>query len=744
MTSRAGPRAMLLRGIAITALALASLLTPAGASPALAADDALSLVSTSSYALVPDKGLVHVTVDVTATNNKPNKVEQTPNGTLTTRYFFDEAGIAVQPEAASIKASAGKAKLATRVTPEDGFTVLRIRFVNDLQYKQTTKFRVEYDLPGGAPRSDSDIRVGSAFATFHAWAFGDRGDVSIVIPAGFDVDTTGSTLAESVQGGITTLTAKGIVDPTQWYAVVVADRHDALTQERLDLRDGEHLVLRAWPEDTEWRTRVGDLLRRGLPVLVEKVGLDWPVEGDIEVAEVHTPLLEGYAGIYYQTENRIEISEDLDELTIIHEASHAWFNSRLFVGRWINEGFADEYASRVLDEVSTGGLDYDAVTPESEGHVRLNSWEFPGRIADAATDASERFGYSASWRLIRSLTTEVTEGSMRRVFAAANANQTAYVGATPIETVTIPNDWRRLLDLLEQVGGSTTAEEQFRTWVVTPDQETLLDTRAKARTAYAALVGAGDGWKPGYVIRDPMGRWEFGRATARMTEATEILALRDQIAARASEIGVAPPGTLQVAYEGADKDLVNVRTLASEQLATATALDAAAGQVAAERDLFASLGLLGEDPAASLAAASGAFTAGDMATADAEAASLSSFMAAASDSGRTRALVAGLAGGAVLAAGVGGAVAMRRRRQRFVGPMMTWGADATSSAVDDRAPAAADRTSELLAKFRAAPTEPVLPTPPNPPEPYATLGDPPPVEAAEDPADPGRDEGDGT
>ena len=79
-----------------------ALLTMRGTIHLLTADDALALHSTSSYVLVPDKGLVHVTVDITATNNKPNKVEQTPNGTLTTRYFFDEAArngvpVTVQP-----------------------------------------------------------------------------------------------------------------------------------------------------------------------------------------------------------------------------------------------------------------------------------------------------------------------------------------------------------------------------------------------------------------------------------------------------------------------------------------------------------------------------------------------------------------------------------------------------------------------------------------------------------------------
>ena len=59
--------------------------------------------------------------------------------------------------------------------------------------------------------------------------------------------------------------------------MVVADRHASLTQDRLDLEGGEHVVVRAWPEDVEWRTRVRDLLRLGLPALVDKIGLDWPV-----------------------------------------------------------------------------------------------------------------------------------------------------------------------------------------------------------------------------------------------------------------------------------------------------------------------------------------------------------------------------------------------------------------------------------------------------------------------------------
>jgi hypothetical protein len=265
------------------------------------------------------------------------------------------------------------------------------------------------------------------------------------------------------------------------------------------------------------------------------------------------------------------------------------------------------------------------------------------------------------------------------------------------------------------------------------------------------LLAASKGWQPGYVIRDPLGRWEFGRATTEIGEATAILALRDEIATHAAELAVPPPTTLRAAYEGATDDLDSVHALAETQLATATDLDTAAAKVAAERDVFASIGLIGEDPGAALAAASASFSAGDTATADAGADSVAAVMTGAADAGRTRALVGGLAGVGLIALGAGGAFAVyRRRRQPFIGPMVPW-APASSvttetldptTIVDDRAAAAADRTSDLLAKFRAGGTAP-LPEPPNQTDPYATLGDPRPQEPVGDaPAEPEHAEGD--
>jgi hypothetical protein len=194
-----------------------ALLRPVAATPAAAAtDDGLALSSKSTYTLVPEKALVHVAIALTAKNTKPNLVQQTPNGTLTTRYFFESATIAVHAEASNALASAGKKKLRVQLAPDDGFASLRVDLPRDLYFAETVTVSVSYDLPGGAPRSDSEIRVGSAFATFYAWAFGQGGDVQVVVPGGYDVETSGSPTERSSAGGVTTISAAGISDVAEW------------------------------------------------------------------------------------------------------------------------------------------------------------------------------------------------------------------------------------------------------------------------------------------------------------------------------------------------------------------------------------------------------------------------------------------------------------------------------------------------------------------------------------------------
>jgi hypothetical protein len=592
--------------VVATVVALTASLAPAVARPVAAAGDALTLSAATTYTLQPANHVVRVSLDLTATNNKPN----TTAGGIVTRYFYQGARLAIQAEARNVRATTGATRLAATVKPGDGYAILEVHFKDGLFYQQSTTVRITFDLPGGLPRSKSDIRVGTAFATFIAWAFGDSGSVRIVVPADFDVATTGSFLIRSTSGGSIVFSAGGIQDVGSWYAVVNADRKAGLTSDRIDLAGGEHIVIQAWPEDRLWRKQVKALLADGLPELVRLTGLDWPVASDLQIAEVHTPLLEGYAGVFFENQAKIEVSEDLDDLTIIHEASHAWFNGNLFKDRWINEGLADTYAARTLDVIRSGGWAPESVNPKDAAAVPLADWTHPGRINDAATNAREQYGYNASWTVIRSLVNEIGVGGMHTVLQAAKDHTIAYVGAVAPEKADGVVDWEQFLDLLDETAGSTTADDLFRRWVVDPADLPTLDARATARIAYQGLVDAGHGWLPPASVRIPMSGWDFAEAGRQIPVAAAVLATRDQIAALASQIGVAPPGDLRSAYETATDSMASVQGRADSELAAARALVAAHAAAARPRDTLVSIGLMGESPDAALAAASSAFQAG--------------------------------------------------------------------------------------------------------------------------------------
>jgi hypothetical protein len=308
------------------------------------------------------------------------------------------------------------------------------------------------------------------------------------------------------------------------------------------------------------------------------------------------------------------------------------------------------------------------------------------------------------------------------VLAAAEAKTSAYVGAGTPETIDYASDWRRFLDLLEEQGGSSGAEGLFRETVVTGAQGTTLDERAAARRDYADLLEAGNGWLPGYAVRDPMGRWLFARAEAAMDDATEVLAVRDQIDEAARAIGAKPPELLRVAYEGATDGFGDALALARRELTTLRALAATDARVEDPRPPLTTIGLIGQDPAADLAAAEAAFTQGDLDAAVAGVTALESTLDQASDTGSVRVAIGALVWVGVLVGAVGAMSLARRRR----------------ASVASAAPAGATLAPATPAEQPPEPSPDAI-APSDPPEPYATLGDPPSAgDAPDSPVDRGE------
>ena len=623
--------------------------------PMLAAADNLDVATDTTYVVDPVARVVRVAVDITAVNRLP----VTPGPAL----YYPGVNLAVQPEASQIVADEGGARDRTTSQAKTGYRLLTVQFASRLYVGQTAHLHVAYLLPAGAPRSTSQVRVGAASTTFVAWAFGDRGTVEVDVPARFAVATSGSAMEQTAGAGAQQVLTATVNDPVDWYAWINARDDAALTSRAIKLPGGEQVVVRAWPEDPTWEKDVASTLTSAIPSLVKRIGLPWPVTGQLSVLEVSGAMLEGYAGFYSPSNQQITISETVDPLTVVHEASHAWFNASLFTDRWLTEGLADEYAYRTLKGLGVAVDGPAKVRANASVAFPLDTWGTPAPIKTRTQDAREQWGYDASWTVVRQAVTKLGETKMAAVFAAAKAGTTAYPAGGAPERSTLRADWRRFVDLAEEVGGGRGIAEMIGPWVLTTAERALLAPRAAARSAYHALVAQGGDWAAPVVVRMDLDAWDFTGATSTIDDATAVLALRDALRGEAAAEHLAVPAELQTAYQTASSPEA-LKQAAEDEQALHRSLDAVAAAddaLQAPRDWLVTLGLVGQDPSGELAAARVAWTSGDASGAASGAASAHAALLVAADAGRLR-LVAIGAGIVALALLVILAVTIVRRR----------------------------------------------------------------------------------
>ncbi len=591
--------------IIMTATCLAG--TVAGAPLPALADGGLDVSSTYSYTIDPEADAVHVIADLTFTNVVPNRTE---SGYINKTYFKGFS-LAVPAEATGLAATQnGNPLTLTEEATEEDYRVADVDFASNLFYRSTANVRLTYDIVGGDPRSDDSSRINDAYASFNAYGIADPGKLTlvVVVPPGYEIETFGDEAVRSEQFGGTVYTATDISQPQDFNMFISARNDQAL--ERTDLAiDGHDFIIRWWPGDEEWKQFVSERIEDNVPALAELIGVDWPLGAPLQIRESLTPYLYGYAGWFSGQTLTLEIGEDLDPEAVAHELSHAWFNGQMFVDRWLNEGLAETYAAAVIDEPD------DPTTPTPVGGVSfpLDEWTDPG--FDDSADDSEEFGYSTSWFVVDALVDDVGFDKMREVFQAANRATLAYVGDGDAERTLAEGDWRRSLDLFEELAGSTVAVDLYRAHVVRTVDLAELDQRAEARVAYQRLQDAGGEWAAPLLVREAMSAWDFDEAQTLIDQSLEVLAKRDAFVAQVEANGLAMPSGLEAAYEG-DQALDEVAATFDAAAAAVRSIVAAEAQQAGTTGFAASIGALGSDAEAVLAEARASFDAGDAGRAD--------------------------------------------------------------------------------------------------------------------------------
>ena len=636
----------------VVSLLLASglIAAPPAAREVRAATPDLTLVGDARYDVQPQNRRVRVAVDIVATNHLQD--------TAAKQFYFDQAFLQVQPGTTGFVLTATTGSPSVRATKRTAdFTILQLTFGQRIFSGKSASFQLRFDIPDPGGRPARDVRVGRSLVSFPAWGFGSSstpgGSVKVTFPAGYTIQVFGSPFPSptSGSGGSVTYASGVLPDPATFSAFFLADRPASYVESSAVARVGgtdAPLTIKSWSDDPAWGKRVKSLFERGLPVISAAVGLPWTRTGALIVQETVSRTTGGYAGLFDPSAGLIEAAYYADSFVILHEASHSWFNGSLLADRWANEAFASYYAVVAAGKLNEKA-DPQRLTAElRKARIPLNAWGAVG----ADTGTSEDYAYAASLTLATEIGKRAGPDGLRRVWAAAAAHEGPYQPAAadaatgsapgaapvPVEVVGGAPDWRGVLDLLEDKTAKP-FDDLWRDWVVRDTEVPLLDARAKARTAYAALVADAGTWRLPGAIRAALRGWQFDQATQLMTDAKAVLARRTQLEAAARGAGVQLPNRLETAFESMD-GVAAANAEADAEVATMEAIVAARDARVAQPAPLEQLGLLGISPDVQLAAAREAFTKGDLLAAARDAASAQSAWAHAADAGLNRALAA--------------------------------------------------------------------------------------------------------
>lgn len=719
------------RAVALLTLVLAAGALQLSLPTPVAAADGVTETAATTYTVNPAAGRLDVQVDLTVKNTKANTTTYDPcvklvydpiygyhtvSGTCphTTTYYVTEAYLWLESAATSIKvtANAGTPRI-TLFKKADGYNEYRINY--KAVYKgQTRSLHVSYQIPGGAPRSNADTRIGAAYVSFCVTSNGyDGGSTRVLLPSAYvvTVDAQNGTFSKSSTKDSVTYSTGSMVKPEEFWACFDGDNIGGFKKSALSSPSGRSIEIQAWPEDADWHGEVTRQIEDSLGKLETLIGRPLPGSGTVVVREVSDAGLGAYVGTFDSETSVARVSEDYTQPGVVaHELSHAWFNDSLFSGRWLSEGSAGWAESTITHLPCMAPGAYPGA-----GKPSIATWTFAGPKATTEELEVIDYEYAASCYIVSSVVTEIGEARMRDALAALIDRTVAYrSGDVVLSGRTGSQDWHKWLDAVDELGMIPAgvddldfAQSLLVKYGAAPDGS--LAARSAARMTYHELAKSVGAWTLPEAILRPMSEWRFDDANAAMNLEAAAFSAVQAVSLELPEVNAATgPVRDLVAAAKVTADLQAALDRANEQKAAAGLISAAARKVDAQRDILAQIGLLGTDLHPMVVAGIAAVTTVDLAAAQAEASRIDRTLADAPNQGLIR---VGAVIGLLLLLVVGLALVRRlRQRQRAVLATAIAGA-AEPGEVDEIAPVLAVAPDLAVAPLTAvAPDTAVAPS----------------------------------
>jgi len=520
------------------AVALAMVLVPLLA-PVAARAAEYEMSTMARYVVDPAAGAISVSVEVTFTNTTPD-----PAGQLSA---FDHIELAVQNGASAVSAKDAKGALTVAMLSRDGAQVASVTPRARVRYNRSVSFTLAYRL---ADSASADVHVRPDVVKFAVWGFGTSSQVTVELPASYQVRADGDPMAIETVGDLLRLTSGPIANPVVWLALVTGSGPIAYATHAASvaLASGTvDLQVRAWTDDAAWGERTLAMLVAGLPELEKAIGLPYPRVGPLVVTESIGG--EGSIGEPPSPTAEVQVAFDASAFTLLHQAAHIWISQGVAADRWIREGLASHAAERVATSLGEA-LPYEPAQRAMQlatDASPLVDWD--RRPVTAAGDA---YGYAASWAFVDLIATSVGEAQLAKAIRRIVAGVSAY---DPIDPDALPPtglrftavDTRRFVDQLAAVGGVDLGDV-FGQLALGQDAGPELAKRASAREAYDRLLRAAGDWGAPDPIRAAMASWRFDDASAAIVEASAWLQKRDELIDNVRKAGLTTPDRLQARF----------------------------------------------------------------------------------------------------------------------------------------------------------------------------------------------------
>lgn len=283
---------------------------------------------------------------------------------------------------------------------------------------------------------------------------------------------------------------------------------------------------------------------------------------------------------------------------------------------------ADEqtYAAAVALELLRG-IDF-----ADESLLADTAWAVAGRAVNgqSSNPRAVLLGTGAGpWAApLRAALATLPSASAGDVFALLAGGDISYPGSVGAQHNS-PLDWRRMLDVLENLGGvDAAADFAAAGQAVDGAVAAEIEQRAAARVDYRLLEERADGWSLPLHLRLPLDEWRFADYWDRRDAVQDLIEGRDELAAAAAEAGLTTGPHLRFAFEGAEGDLDEPQQVLGEQLHALDAVAEAQALATTDRGVLAGIGLMDYDSEASLAAVLALWEAGKFSAAEHEAEAL--------------------------------------------------------------------------------------------------------------------------